>query len=837
MKQLMCALFWTSLTGATVAQHLRGVVSDERGEPLPFADVYVEGTTRGTTTNAEGWYELPLEAGKWQVVYAYLGYETQKREVQLPQGAVVRQDVSLRPHATALATVEVRAGENPAHPLIRRAMAHRTYWLRQIRAFSCDAYVKGVIRVLHLPDQILGMAVEPEDMGLDSTGQGYVYLSETVSRYHYQWPDRQREVIVSSKVSGDARGITFNSAADLDLNFYRPAISFGREIVSPIAPGAFAYYRYELAGAYLDEADRLIYRIRLSPKNPELPAFHGEIHLVEGLWNLKRVDVWVDAAALNSPGVDTLALRQSYLPVADTAWRVFSQHIVLKATMMGIAVEGNFLGIFRNYELEPDFPKGFFGKELMRMEADAPQRDSAYWHAIRPVPLAPAERRDYRVKDSLAALRRSRAWLDSVDRAANRFSLLHCYTGYTHRNSWKGRQWSVGSPLLNGGFDAVRGMHLALPLEGSWRMGAERRGRLRAGLQPEYAFAEKQFRAKAWARYRFERHTQLTVGLSGGRSLRQFNERDPIGWALNSAYSLYDKRHLVRVYDKRWLGLEGEVRPLPAWQISGSLEWMRASRLQVQSNHCFCRKKDQPFDPNEVRWAGQGTQAPPYTGEGLVGRVRLRWQPGLRYITYPDFRVTLPGKWPSFQIELVRAWPVGWGIPSTPLLDFARIELSVQRSALALGRWGEAAFLLRWGRFLRQAYVSLPHFFHFDGNEVWFMPAGSYLHRFFALPYYEWSTTGPWVALAWEHNFRGLVLDRLPLLRKLGLETILSWRYLRTRELPGYCEWGVGLGKLGIGLWRVGRLDLVWNRFPGRKPATHLRLGITVPLDEFSAGK
>jgi len=51
-----------------------GIVSDSNNEPLAFTNVYVQGTTVGTTTNDLGQYELNLKAGEYQVVYHYIGY-------------------------------------------------------------------------------------------------------------------------------------------------------------------------------------------------------------------------------------------------------------------------------------------------------------------------------------------------------------------------------------------------------------------------------------------------------------------------------------------------------------------------------------------------------------------------------------------------------------------------------------------------------------------------------------------------------------------------------------------------------------------------------------------
>ena len=50
------------------------VVDAETGEGLSFANVIIEGTTIGVTTNLEGKYELKVEPGNYNVVASYIGY-------------------------------------------------------------------------------------------------------------------------------------------------------------------------------------------------------------------------------------------------------------------------------------------------------------------------------------------------------------------------------------------------------------------------------------------------------------------------------------------------------------------------------------------------------------------------------------------------------------------------------------------------------------------------------------------------------------------------------------------------------------------------------------------
>ncbi len=56
--------------------HVRGRVTDQYGDGLPFANVSVIGSTVGTITDADGYYNLNLPHGRRQVQVSYIGYNT-----------------------------------------------------------------------------------------------------------------------------------------------------------------------------------------------------------------------------------------------------------------------------------------------------------------------------------------------------------------------------------------------------------------------------------------------------------------------------------------------------------------------------------------------------------------------------------------------------------------------------------------------------------------------------------------------------------------------------------------------------------------------------------------
>lgn len=96
-------------TSSTMNAHLEGVVVDESGAPVPYATVYVDGSSRGVTTDAKGRYKIYVDAGEATIVASSLGYDNQRRTMTLSAGGRYNIDYTLRESATDIEEVVVAA--------------------------------------------------------------------------------------------------------------------------------------------------------------------------------------------------------------------------------------------------------------------------------------------------------------------------------------------------------------------------------------------------------------------------------------------------------------------------------------------------------------------------------------------------------------------------------------------------------------------------------------------------------------------------------------------------------------------------------------------------------
>lgn len=111
-RRLILTTLFLWLAGVAGAVPFRGVVVDKTTQQaLIGATVVVEGTTKGTTTDATGSFELNLAPGDYRIVISYISYFTQQLDIRVSEG-MAETLVALEPDNQLLASVTVTARKN-----------------------------------------------------------------------------------------------------------------------------------------------------------------------------------------------------------------------------------------------------------------------------------------------------------------------------------------------------------------------------------------------------------------------------------------------------------------------------------------------------------------------------------------------------------------------------------------------------------------------------------------------------------------------------------------------------------------------------------------------------
>ncbi len=796
----LCILLYTLSAQA----QLTGYIRDKDGEALPFGTVHIKGTTAGTTANAEGRYQLDLQPGDYELVYQYIGYRAEHRRVQY-DGQPRELHIRLEEETYNIRELVISANaEDPAYAVIRKAMEKRPYYKNLIDAYACKVYIKGKVKMLETPTRFMGQDLGDMDGILDSSRQGILYLSESETKYFYQKPDKRKEIMVSSKVSGDDNGFSFNRASAMDFNFYETDMHFFRPIVNPIASNAFNYYRYKLLQSYYDEENRLINKIEVIPRRGEDPVFRGIIYIVENTWQVHSVDMYLTRNAMKMDLFDTAWVRQQYVPVGKSEyWPLFSQTMSFKAGLLVFKVGGEFTAVYTDYDLSPRFEPGFFNKEALKVESEANQKDSSYWENIRPIPLTEEESHDYVRKDSLAILHKSKPYLDSVDRVSNRFKFNDLLTGYTYRRSYQG--WSLSSDLKQFSFNAVQGWTAGY--NGTFRKtweenSAKKMQSLQASAGFQYGFSDAVVRYSAGLRTRLNTRSRTTLYLNGGNEVTDINSEQTLNNFYNAWAMLFNKISYKRFYERKFVEAGGSAELWNGWRMNGQIGWAQRAPMVNRTNYSF-KKKEESYAPNDDLKNVDRTLD---LGQNSIWQADLSlvWVPGQRYISYPNRKINLWSPWPT----ITGRYQAGLD-PQAGGIAYQLLRLGIRKDVVLSNVWGALSFNVEGGVFLNR-----PRYFfdykHFIGAETPVMEQTNYLRGFKLLPFYSHSTDRGFVQSFLEWNDNSFLFDKIPLLRKLGFNLIYGASYLYTPDRGQWMEGSISIGRIGWHIFRPFRVDFVW---------------------------
>lgn len=810
----------------SVAQ-VSGIVLDENGEPLPFASVYVRNSTNGTVANAEGQFRLNVERGNQEVVFQYIGYQQHIEKVTVADKPI-RLTVRMESANLEISEVVITT-EDPAYRIMREAIAKRKFYKNRIATNSYDTYIKGFYKLTDAPEKILGQEVGNMGGILDTNRTGVVYLSESVSKVYVQAsPERKKEVMVSSKVSGSSNGFSLNRATYTEFNLYDEHLEIEREILSPLADNAFGYYNFKWMGSIKDENGYTIEKIKVMPKRASDPTFGGFLYIVDSWWNIAGADLVLTGNAIKQPVLDTLRIKQEFVPVEkpDT-WVLLTQVTSFKFGVLGFKFDGFFNSVFSNYNLRPNFDKNFFDKEVFKIEKTANEQDSTYWQSVRPVPLTEEETKDYVQKDSLQTIWKSETFLDSMDKKGNRFKPFDLLTGYTWQNSYERKTLSFPGALQWVQFNTVQG--LVFDVNPTWTHYTEHSVKYwRVGGNINYGFSESRLRGTVELERKFESINYSTLKLSGGINPVQFNSQNPISAALNTTYALTYRRNYMKLYEKTFVRAEWRQFLAPWVFLRGAVEWADRKWLDNHTDYSWSKKTDREYTPNYPVQPEPADKTFP----GIFSlSAELRFRIGQTYSTYPYFRSYDESKWPDIYLRYRKAIPGVGG--STADYDFAQVQ--IRKNNISWGLVGYSELNVSAGAFLRKSALGFMDLYHPGGNQTIFGNPSDYSRNFFMLPYYAYSTNQPYVEGHWQHHLQGWLFDKIPLIRKLNMKEVIGANIYYTKqastdptfskELPHW-ELNFGLENIGFGVFRLFRIDVVAGFYGTSYERTGIVLGI-----------
>ena len=838
---LVCGLLFLSIP-ATFSQGIKGKITDDQGNALAFASVYIRNLGDGVPSNEEGDFEIKLEKGIYDVLIQYLGYKS-VIETVVVSDEWVTFNVQLEPQIYTLSQVEVKAGqEDPALTIMRKAITKAKYHRRQLDSYSMMVYLKGTGQLTDAPF-FLKKTLEKEGLKLNEA-----YTSESVSKITFSQPDKVEEEVISIRTNGDNQSTS--PAPYIQTSFYQDKIN---EIVSPLSRMAFQYYKFRYEGSFFDQ-DVLVSKIRVTPRSKGEQVFEGHIYIIEDLWAIHSLDLETSYLGFQ------IEAKQQYAPVAENVWMPFTHTYRFGGKFFGFEGEFNYLASTNDYEitLNPDLiqtpdiidekveevpesktnlprelstleqltteePKtrkeyrkliNAYEKELLeekqeeavvteryyKVDSMAKKRDLSYWDSIRPIPLTDSEIQGYQRDDSLATVEAAKmSEVDSVAKKARRkYRPLDFLNGASY-SFGKGKSLGFDQNWTKISFNTVEGWKVGMKLfyrkfSNQAQTDSTERFSRSFNIEPElrYGFSSKRFYGKTNFRWSTtEAISGKTWGIEGGRFIEQFNGGEPINEQVNALYSLLFRQNYMKLYEQDFAKIYWYHRV--NYGLTYRMNFTLAERRSLQNNSdlSWYNKPERSYTSNQPDNVEAGQEA--FANHQIAKlNLSLEWRPGIRYGISNGRKYPITNRSPLIKATYNKAIPSFF--QSDESADFDQVEFGIEHD-FKFGVSGKFDFNITAGTFLNQDRVYFQDFAHFGGNRTIFSNFGP-ASNFRFMDYYRYSTSSTYLTGIFHYQFRKFLLTQLPMLRFSGLRENIFLNYLKTENSPHYVELGYSLDNL-----------------------------------------
>ncbi len=397
---------------------ISGIVTDSRGEGLPFVHIVVnEQKDRVFTSEVSGEFSIPYAADVRSLTFSYVGFAHKQVEIGAPPSKLLRVVLEQEPYY--LQEAVVIAGENPAHRIIRLALKNRDrHNPEKLNGYKYRAFTKMTLRMLPNRDaqarrealrQRAPNAQSIEDAGAPALSRFdtmHLFVMETLSEHAFQKPQKKREEVLRHRTSGFQEPWFVGIVSQLQpFAFYRDELPFlEKRYLNPISQGSTARYRFRLEDTFLDGPDS-IFVISFQPiPNTAFTGLKGALYIHSDGYAIQHL-----IAESAEEEQIRFHIDQKYSRGQGGQWFPEQLSLVLDAekypdpaTGMRMSSRTYLDSVF----IDPEFPRGFFASKAAYHKAEDINRQDSV--------LALARRETITYTDSITY-----AFLDSIGTKAN----------------------------------------------------------------------------------------------------------------------------------------------------------------------------------------------------------------------------------------------------------------------------------------------------------------------------------------------------------------------------------------------------------------------------------
>ncbi|NPA38157.1 MAG: carboxypeptidase-like regulatory domain-containing protein [Chlorobi bacterium] len=758
---LFLFIFYSFPSVFSQTTEVKGRVIDKRTkEPLPFVNVYFENRNIGTITDNNGYYMLKTNEASGQISASFMGYYTQTHKVEIGKSQVINflleaENISLNEVIVQSKKKRYRNKGNPAVELMRKVIANKKINRKEnFNYYEYTKYEKLEFDINGINDKVKKKKILKKinfifDYADTSTLDGKVYLpvflKEKLSKVYYRKePKAQKEYILGNKTIKfheflDSKGVD-NLMDHLyeDIDIYKSTVRLAtNDFISPLAKIAPATYKYHIVDTVdIDGTDCI--NVVFYPRDKRSFAFQGNLFITnDSLYAVKKVDMRV-VPDINLNWVKDVHIVQEWERKDNRAWLMTKDNVDIIFTIRenGNGILGKKSVFYDKFIVDHPQPDSVYSGIQKIVKLDGyDNRDEEFWKQNRIIALTKKEQSIYSMTDSLKK--------NPYFRTASNV-IMAFVAGYVNAG-WV----DIGRVNTFLTFNDVEGF------------------RIRAGGRTSDKFSKK-VRFRGFGRYGFK-DKKFKYSLSGKYSL---NKKLPImeipehylklTYEDNAKYpgvdQLFTNSENFLLSFKR--GVSDKMIYYKLLSFEHYKDWPGGFATTLNLRHNI-----QMPGGNLTFKYDDNTYAESVTTSEIF--VRLRYSPNEKFYRDLDYRVPIISKEPIIQLSYTKGIKGVWDSE----YDYQKLQLSFFKR-FHLAPIGFTNIEIEGGKVFGEE-IPFPLLFVHRANQTY-----SYqLHAYNLMNFLEFVSDN-YISINLEHQFYGFFLNKIPLLRKLKLREVVTFKGL-----------------------------------------------------------
>lgn len=801
---LILVLLLFSSVSALSQSKVSGVIKDELGKPVPFANVFFKDSRQGTISDEKGRFYLESNSTYSTLVISFMGYNTE--EVELLKRNNYGLEVILKEDLETLSEVVVYSGKtskknNPAIDILRKIWENRRR--NGVQIFNQYQYKKyekiefdfNGLDSSHISGSLFQKAefIYNQIDTSKVTGKSYlpIFINESVSDvYGDNLLRKKKEILEGNKNSGfENNHIIIDFVRDMyyEYDIYDNYLKlFEKAFTSPLSRTGIDVYNYVLRdSAYID--NKWCYNITYYPRRPNELTFKGDFWVNDTTWAIKDINLHASKNA-NLNWVRDVYIEQQFDVLNDSIFLItrdyFMSDFSLFKNEKSTGIYTKRTTLYDDYVFDVELDKKFYAEQRVPYEFEIYNRSDEYWEEARMERLSRKEKGIYQMLDTLTAMPQFKKFYRISTSLASGYYLVG--------NIDFGPIFSVV------GFNEAEGTRIRLG--GRTYFGQHDPWRLEGFLA--YGIKDDRLKYGFSAKWLVDPQSRLILFGGNRRDVEQMGASltrsdDVLGRNLASSSLISEGRNdrLSRI-NLTTVGFDFEPWRNFIVRVTGTYRTLKSATDNFSIDY---KVFENGIDTGEIKTELKQSEI----------EFALEYTPGKKTSTFGVERlVTNEGLFPKFYASY------GYGMKDVLDSDFEYTKLQILYNQIwNLGGIGNLSTTVEMGKTFGTVPLSLLN--PVPGNQTYF----SIYNTFTQLDYYEF-VSDSYSSLHLQHDFGGRIFSRIPGLRKLDLREIFGFRAvygtisknnirLNASNIPYqapediYWEWSAGLGNI----FKVLRID------------------------------